>query len=266
MPLLLLACTNVAAGCFQQAGPLNLVSSQPFTSTTSTTSTTTTGLPSAAIPEVGLAPDTTPAMRVLNGSNTTAPMAVVVPPEDEAAQPVVTTPRVKWVKNRAASVLWSSSLGDAAAFTDLPDNSLLQVQGPAELGRLPVHYYGDGLLRRPGDAWVDAGSVDQVDAPAPGEVPAVDALAAQPLPTWVQAHRATTLWSGPDQKAISLTDLPQWTFLKVAGLDRDGRILVDYACDYASRQPGVGWVDKAAVGPSGITGSWLPNDTATTLL
>jgi mannosyl-glycoprotein endo-beta-N-acetylglucosaminidase len=104
-----------------------------------------------------------------------------------------------------------------------------------------------------------------VDAPAPGEVPAVDAVAAQPLPTWVQAHRATTFWSGPDQNAISLTDLPQWTFLKVAGLDRDGRILVEYAGDYATRQPGVGWIDKTSVGPSGDPGRWLVNHKATPL-
>jgi hypothetical protein len=190
---------------------------------------------------------------------------VEVPPEDEAAQPVVTSPRVRWVTNPRESMLWSSSHGDAAAFTDLPAGSLLRVQGLPEAGRLPVYYVGDGLLRLPGDAWVDAGAIEQVDAPAPGQVAAVDAFAREPLPTWVQAHRATTLWSGPDDKAISLTDLPQWTFLKVAGLERDGRILVEYAGDYATRQAGVGWVDKIAVGPSGDPGRWLTNHRATAL-
>jgi hypothetical protein len=190
---------------------------------------------------------------------------IEVPPEDEAAQPVVTTPRVAWVKNQSASMLWSSSHGDAAAFTDLPAGSFLRVDGPPEQGRLPVFYPGDGLFRLPGDAWVDAGAVEQVDAPAPGEVAAVDALAKQPLPTWVQAHTATRLWSGPDDKAVSLTDLPQWTFLKVAGLDRDGRLLVEYAGDFATRLQGVGWVDKNAVGPAGDPGRWVVNHRTTGL-
>ena len=46
---------------------------------------------------------------------------------------------------------------------------------------------------------------------------------------WVQAHKATKLWSGPDDKAVVLTDLPQWTFLKVSGLERSGRIVTSAA-------------------------------------
>jgi hypothetical protein len=204
------------------------------------------------------------AMRVLSPSNG-GPAVVEVPPEDEATQPVVTNSRVRWATNPRDSMLWSSSRGDAAAFTDLPANSFMRVQGPPEAGRLPVYYVGDGLLRLPGDAWIDAGAIEMVDAPAPGLVPAIDALANEPLPTWLQAHRATTLWSGPDDKAISLTDLPQWTYLKVAGLERDGRILVEYAGDYGTRQPGVGWVDKTAVGPVSDPGRWLTNHRATSL-
>jgi hypothetical protein len=82
---------------------------------------------------------------------------------------------------------------------------------------------------------------------------------------WVEAHKATALWSGPDGKAVTLTDLPQWTFLKVAGLDRGGRLLVNFAGDYASRQPGIGWVDQNAVGPAGDPGHWITNHRATTL-
>jgi hypothetical protein len=97
------------------------------------------------------------------------------------------------------------------------------------------------------------------------QMSAVDAQARQPLAIWVQAHRATTLWSGPDDKAVTLTDLPQWTFLKIAGIDRDGRLLVNYAGDYASRPPGIGWVDLSAVGPAGDPGRWITNHRATTL-
>jgi Mannosyl-glycoprotein endo-beta-N-acetylglucosaminidase len=253
LPLLLLACTNLAAGCLQLGGPPRLISPEAMTPPT-------TRPPGSVLNTLAAAPSA----RVLQPGNT-GQAAVEVPPEDETTQPVVTSSRVRWVTNPRASMLWSSSRGDASAFTDLPEQSFLRIQGPPEAGRLPVYYAGDGLLRRPGDGWIDAGAVEAVDAPAPGQVPAIDALSSEPLPAWVQAHRASTLWSGPDEKAISLTDLPQWTFLRVAGLERDGRILVEYAGDHATRQAGVGWVDKAAVGPSGNPGQWVTNHRATPL-
>ena len=81
----------------------------------------------------------------------------------------------------------------------------------------------------------------------------------------MQAHRATVLWSGPDNKAVTFTDLPQWTFLKVGGLERGGRLLVSYAGDYATRQPGIGWIDQSAVGPAGDPGRWVTNHRAAAL-
>jgi hypothetical protein len=50
--------------------------------------------------------------------------------------------------------------------------------------------------------------------------------------------------------------------LGVAHLDR---LFVDYAGDYAGRPPGVGWVDAAAVGPSGDPGRWVANHRVTRL-
>jgi hypothetical protein len=64
---------------------------------------------------------------------------------------------------------------------------------------------------------------------------------------------------------VSLTELPQWTFLKVAGLERGERLLVNYAGDYASRQSGIGWVDQSAIGPAGEPGRWVTNHRATAL-
>jgi hypothetical protein len=165
----------------------------------------------------------------------------------------------------SATTLWSSARTDAASFTEAPAGSFLRVDGPQDGGRLPVYYVGDGLLRRPGDVWVDATGVEVVDAPAPGQVSAVDADAKQPLPVWVQAHKSTKMYSGPDDKAVTLTDLPQWTFLRVAGLERDGRLLVNYAGDYATRKAGIGWVDQNAVGPAGDPGTWVTNHRATVL-
>ena len=125
-------------------------------------------------------------------------------------------PITRWVKNGAATTLWSGSNSDDAAFTDVPPDSFFRVTGPEQGPRLPVYYVGDGLVRQAGNGWVDSAAVKTVDAPAPGQVPAVDADARQPLPVWVQAHRGTTFWSGPDEKAVTLTDLPQWTFLKTS--------------------------------------------------
>ena len=187
--------------------------------------------------------------------------AVVVPAPPDQARPTVT----HWLRNTADTTLWSGANSLAAAFTDLPAASYLRVTGPQDSGRWPVYYAGDGLLRRAGNGWVESTAVENVDAPAPGQVPSVDADASQPLPVWVQAFKSTTLWSGPDDKAVMLTDLPQWTFLKVGGLERGGRLLVNYAGDFSSRQAGIGWVDQSAVGPAGDPGVWVTNHRATTL-
>jgi hypothetical protein len=182
-----------------------------------------------------------------------------------AAEQVSPTTITQWVKSLGSTTLWSGSDSSAAAFTDVPLGSFFRVTGPQMGDRLPVYYVGDGLLRLPGDGWVEAASVDTVDAPAPGQVPGVDADARNLLPVWVQAHRGTKLMSGPDDNAVSLTDLPQWTFLKAAGVERNGQLLVNYAGDYATRQPGIGWVDQSSVGPAGDPGTWVSNFRATAL-
>lgn len=176
---------------------------------------------------------------------------------DEGSQPVVTVSAPLWVSNPAVTHLWTSPEPNADRFTDLPVGSLMRIEGPTLYGRWPVYYLGDGLLRRPGVAWVDAIAVQETEAPPPGTIEAVDAYANRQLPSWIQAHSGTQLWSGPDDKAVMLTDLPQWSFLKVAGTVRDGRILVEYAGDHATRQPGIGWIDETTVGPAGDPGRWV---------
>ena len=233
-----------------------------------------TGTPTPA-PVLGLGgEDPRLGMNVLTGNalgNVLTSSVQVLPGGNVAAQDQVPdvklspTIETRWVRNAAATTLWSGPDASAAAFTDVPADGFFRATGPDQGDRTPVYYVGDGLLRRPGNGWVESAALATVDAPAPGQVPAVDADARQPLPTWVQAHTATNLWSGPDDKAVKLTDLPQWTFLKVAGLERDGRLLVNYAGDYANRQPGIGWVDQAAVGPAGDPGVWISNYRATSL-
>src|SRR5207249_1676089 len=108
-----------------------------------------------------------------------------------AAADVPATSPTRWVENQVPTTLWSGPRGDAAAFTDLPAKTFLRVDGPKDGDRLPIYYFGDGLLRRPGNGWVEASTVASIDAPAPGQVPGVDAAASQPLPVWVQAHQTT---------------------------------------------------------------------------
>ena len=202
--------------------------------------------------------ESTSAVQVLPGGNVPDAQAL-------SSGNVTPTTVTRWVKSSVATTLWSGSDAQASAFTDLPLASYLRVVGPQAGERLPVYYVGDGLLRRPGNGWVQSADVVTVEAPAPGQVSAIDADASLPLPVWVQVHRATVLWSGPDSRAVTLTDLPQWTFVKVGGLERGGRLLVTYAGDYASRQPGIGWVDLSAIGPSGDPGRWVTNHRATGL-
>jgi hypothetical protein len=200
----------------------------------------------------------TSSVQILPGGN-------VFPLPSKVGTNLSPTTVTRWVKNPVDTSLWSGPTADASAFTDVPAGSFFRVTGPNNGGRTPVYYFGDGFLRQPGGGWVDSPAVQTVDAPTPGQVPGVDADARQPLPVWVQAHKATTLWSGPDNMAVTLTDLPQWTFLKVAGLEKSGRLLVSYAGDYATRSAGIGWVDQAAVGPAGDPGVWVTNHRATPL-
>lgn len=268
VPLVLATITAVVAGCMHQQPdaqsmrPLPTLPAATATATPPPLATLSQDDPSLGMPAVSgqpLGDVLTSSVQVLPEGN--------VPTTDTSAASARLSPTTvtQWVKSTADTTLWSGPDSDATPFTDIPTGSFFRVNGPAKGDRLPVYYVGDGFLRMPGDGWVDNATVIQIEAPAPGQVSAVDADARAPLPVWVQAHRATPLMSGSDDKAVTLTDLPQWTFLKVAGLERNGRILVNYAGDYATRGPGIGWVDESAVGPAGDPGVWVSNYRASTL-
>ncbi len=269
LPLMVVTTTLVVAGCLRQ-GATDDAGATSGKAQATLPASTPTPRPLASLsqddPRLGMTVlSGQPLDRVLTSSVQVLPDGNFSATQSTPPAKIDISTRTQWAKNGAATTLWSGPDSSASVFTDVPASSYFRVTGPANGGRLPVYYVGDGLLRMPGNGWVDSASVNMVDAPAPGEVPAVDADARTPLPVWVQAHKATTLWSGPDGNAVTLTDLPQWTFLKVAGVERSGRILVNYAGDYASRQPGIGWVDQDAVGPAGDPGTWVTNHRATAL-
>jgi hypothetical protein len=176
--------------------------------------------------------------------------------------PATATKPERWVRTHLPSALWSGPDGTAQRFTDLPKWSWLRVVDEPRPGadRLQVYYPGDGATRLPGPGWVPLADVGPVGAPDPKELPAP----AQPwqLPEWVQVHRATTFWSSAEADAAAFTDLPQWSYLKVRGAAQNGRLLVDYPGDYATRQAGPGWVDESAVGAAANPGLWLRNHRA----
>lgn len=158
--------------------------------------------------------------------------------------------------------------------------------GPALSGPPPVPSVAPGsdTGRAPSPTPARSGATGVVSSPKPSpgagspgssSTPADTGAAARASPSpalttagaerWLQAHRATTLWSGPEQTAAPLTDLPQWSYLRLLGPARAGRLLVDYGGDFQSRPPGTGWVDAEAVGPSGAPGVWVQNHRATVL-
>jgi hypothetical protein len=264
VPLALVTATVVVAGCLQQSDvKARYAPMLPAATATPAPAPASLGQEDPRLGMQALTGEPLPA--VLTSSVQVLPEGNV--PTQPSAAPAHVSPitLVQWVKSSSDTTLWSGPDTDATAFTDVPSGSFFRVSGPARGDRMPVYYVGDGLLRMPGAGWVDAAAISNVDAPAPGQVPAVDADARSPLPVWVQAHRATPLMSGPDDNAVTLTDLPQWTFLKVAGVERNGRLLVNYAGDYATRKAGIGWVDEGSIGPAGDPGVWVSNFRATPL-
>ncbi|MBI2756315.1 MAG: glycoside hydrolase family 73 protein [Chloroflexi bacterium] len=161
----------------------------------------------------------------------------------------------EWVRTTRAVLLWSASADDAKIFTDAPEGTILRLLGQTQSGRVMVSYAGDGLFRKPGTAWVDATSVAGTDAPA--DLSAINDMAFKGLSDWMVTQRVVALWSGPDQKAVSLVELPKGAYVQAQGPVRDGRALVSYEGDFGARQPGVGWVEQAATATSAAPGRWL---------
>jgi Mannosyl-glycoprotein endo-beta-N-acetylglucosaminidase len=98
-----------------------------------------------------------------------------------------------------------------------------------------VNYAGDYATRQSGIGWVDLGAVGPAGDPG----------------VWVTNHRATALWSGVDDQAMRFTELPQWTKLRVVdgALVHADRIQIEFFGDGRTRQPGLAWIDRAAIGP-----------------
>ena len=69
--------------------------------------------------------------------------------------------------------------------------------------------------------------------------------------TWLQAFRATDLWSSERADAASQLTLAQWTPVRLLGEQANGRLPVEYPGDGESKLPLRGWVQAADVGATG---------------
>jgi hypothetical protein len=83
---------------------------------------------------------------------------------------------------------------------------------------------------------------------------------------WLRTVRDTPLWSGPADPSVKFTTLPLGSFLQPRAGSDQGRLLVYYPGDSATRQAGVAWVAAQDIAPSGpppwIVASELDGDAA----
>jgi D-alanyl-D-alanine carboxypeptidase (penicillin-binding protein 5/6) len=83
---------------------------------------------------------------------------------------------------------------------------------------------------------------------------------------WLRTVRDTDLWSGPADPSVRFTTLPLGSFVQPRAGSEQGRLLVYYPGDSATRQAGQAWVAAQDVAPSGpppwIVASELDGDAA----
>src|SRR5215213_996321 len=167
------------------------------------------------------------------------------------------------------SALQLLSAGAAAALVPLGSIAAAQSSSPAGNDAQPSPQPGNGS--RSGSRFSPAPSPQPsptpelagnpsttTTAPATASGPAAEkpeqtTTAAAPISggSWVQNYRATELWSGPDEKAISFGWAPVFSYFKVMSAQDGPRIRVQNPLTN-----GVAFVTARDVGPSGAPPEW----------
>jgi Peptidase_C39 like family len=180
----------------------------------------------------------------------TPPVAPTAPPGAPTPQPLPTptpTPALsgqallasvradlsaQWVRNHSETALRAGPNDEAAAFTTLPQWTLLK-QIDSRPDWLEVYYSGDGDTRQPGPGWVRAADVGGVEAPG----------------VWLTTAQSTPLFSGAEAAANRQLDLPASTSLEVLSLPQGQgtRIKVRLPGDGRQVPPSEGWIDANAL-------------------
>jgi hypothetical protein len=173
-----------------------------------------------------------------------------------------------WVQTHAETQLWSGPDEGALSFGRLPQWSYLKVVTPQSGPRLYVlnpatqnYAYVDAHAVGPSSAPPPAPQVPSSPAASPGPgIPSASqpgALRTPPQlplyyePWWVSNFLQTALWAGHAADSPSLGMMPQFRRLMVLEAQRGSRLRVWYP---EANQ--IGYVDVAAVGPSGPS-VWL---------
>jgi len=97
------------------------------------------------------------------------------------------------------------------------------------------------------------GSPTTTAAPAAGQQTSA-ASAPSTAGSWVQNHRETELWSGPDDKAVSFGSAPVFSYFKVMGAQEGSRIKVQNPLTN-----GIAYLTAKDTGPSGAPPEWYLN-------
>jgi hypothetical protein len=132
------------------------------------------------------------------------------------------------VTNHRATTLWSGVDDQAKRFTDLPQWTKLRiVEGAAaDANRLQIEYFGDGLTRLPGTAWIARDTIGPITPPVPLPLPAVIAAKNASL-AQIERH---TFASGTDfialvgeaaQRSFKSTGVPASVTVAQAILESD---------------------------------------------
>lgn len=88
-------------------------------------------------------------------------------------------------------------------------------------------------------------------SPTPDPSPAGASASAAGPHGWVQNHRPTDLWSGPDEKAVSFGQAPPFSYFRLLGPQEGSRFRVQNPLTN-----GVAYVTAKDVGPSGAPPEW----------
>lgn len=178
----------------------------------------------------------------------------------------------EWLTNLTVSALWSGPDEQARVLTRVPQWSLLRRRGDLEGRRIPVRYVGSAVAL-PRDGWVDAEEVGPIDKPASIRATAgggvaesseesleevltksrrvaessEESVAESVTKPWMQNHRETQLWSGPEEGAIWLTRVPQWSIFRRLG-DQDQDRIPLYYYGNSLALPTAGWADAVDLG------------------
>jgi D-alanyl-D-alanine carboxypeptidase len=129
-----------------------------------------------------------------------------------------------WLRTVRDTPLWSAPTDPAVQFTTLPVGSFLQPRAGSEMGRLFVHYPGDGASRQAGAAWIAATDV-----------------APSGPPPWVASSEldgdgAVPLSAGRPRRVLAITP-PPVSAAEVAVLDDETGLLLYGRAAHAREAP-----------------------------